>query len=91
MLRGSLPRQGLSSLVFGNAVGRWWDLRALEAGLATIIPNTFAAAGNIEGSAPGPSLAVVTTLAMLASFRSAPDRVCRAAFDHSRCVWILVV
>jgi hypothetical protein len=31
------------------------------AGLATIIPNTFAAAGNIEGSAPGPSLAVVTT------------------------------
>jgi len=31
------------------------------AGLATIIPNTFAAAGNIEGSAAGPSLAVVTT------------------------------
>ena len=44
------------------------------AGLATIIPNTFAAAGNIEGSAPGPSLAVVTTAGRVRlPCRSAPN------------------
>jgi len=46
-------------LLFGNAVGRWWDyVRWSRSGHD--IPNTFAAAGNIKGSAPGPSLAVVT-------------------------------
>jgi len=53
-----LAAAGLSFvLLFGNAVARWWEFTCAGAGLATIIPNTFAAAGNIEGSAPGPSLA----------------------------------
>jgi len=48
-------------LLFGNAGWALVGFTCAGAGLATIIPNTFAAAGNIEGSAPGPSLAVVTT------------------------------
>jgi len=44
-------------LLFGNAGWALVGFTCAGAGLATIIPNTFAAAGNIEGSAPGPSLA----------------------------------
>src|ERR1700745_3902509 len=46
-------------LLFGNAGWALVGFTCAGAGLATIIPNTFCAAGNIEGSAPGPSLAVV--------------------------------
>jgi len=74
-VRGSFAAAGLVFvLLFGNAGWALLGFTCAGAGLATIIPNTFAAAGNIEGSAPGPSLAVVTTAGLLAPCRSAPDR-----------------
>jgi hypothetical protein len=86
------PRQGLhSSCCSAMPVGHWWDLRA-GAGLATIIPNTFAAAGNIEGSAPGPSLAVVTTAGYVGFLAGPPLIGFVAQLSTIRAaLWILVV
>jgi len=62
------------------------------AGLATIIPNTFAAAGNIEGSAPGPSLAVVTTAGYVGFLAGPPLIGFVAQLSTIRAaLWILVV
>lgn len=61
-----LTAAGISvSLLYGNAWCALAGFACAGAGLATIIPNTFAAGGNIEGSAPGPSLAVITTAGYL--------------------------
>jgi hypothetical protein len=48
-------------LLFSNAGWALVGFTCAGAGLATIIPNTFAAAGNIEGSAPGPNLGLEDT------------------------------
>src|SRR5260370_5841685 len=68
-------------LLFGNAGWALLGFTCAGAGLATIIPNTFAAAGNIQDSAPGPSLAVVTT-ARHVGFLSRPP-LARVVAQHS--------
>jgi MFS family permease len=79
-------------VVFGNAASALVGFTCAGAGLATIIPNTFAAAGNIEGSAPGPSLAVVTT-AGYAGFLCGPPLIGFVAQLSTirAALWILVV
>jgi MFS family permease len=79
-------------LVFGSAASALIGFTCAGAGLATIIPNTFAAAGNIEGSAPGPSLAVVTT-AGYAGFLAGPPLIGFVAQLSTirAALWILVV
>lgn len=47
------------ALLFGNVGSALVGFTCGGAGLATIIPNTFGASGNIDGSGPGASLAVV--------------------------------
>jgi len=93
MLRGSLAAAGLSSvLLFGNAGWALVDLRALERVWATIIPNTFAAAGNIEAVQPGPSLAVVTTAGYVGFLAGPPLIGFVAQLSTIRAaLWILLV
>jgi MFS family permease len=79
-------------LLFGSAGWALVGFTCTGAGLATIIPNTFAAAGNIEGSAPGPSLAVVTTAGHVGFLASAPLIGFVAQLSNIRAaLWILVV
>src|SRR6202000_812344 len=79
-------------LVFGNAGWALVGFTCAGAGLATIIPNTFAAAGNIEGSAPGPSLAVVTTAGYVGFLAGPPLIGFVAQLSTIRsALWILVV
>jgi MFS family permease len=79
-------------LVFGNAGWALVGFTCAGAGLATIIPNTFAAAGNIEGSAPGPSLAVVTTAGYVGFLAGPPLIGFVAQLSTLRAaLWILVV
>jgi MFS family permease len=79
-------------LVFGSAASALVGFTCAGAGLATIIPNTFAATGNLEGSAPGPSLAVVTT-AGYAGFLAGPPLIGFVAQLSTirAALWILVV
>jgi MFS family permease len=79
-------------LLFGNAAAALVGFTCAGAGLATIIPNTFAASGNIEGSAPGPSLAVVTT-AGYAGFLCGPPMIGFVAQLSTirAALWILVI
>jgi MFS family permease len=79
-------------LLFGNAGWALVGFTCAGAGLATIIPNAFAAAGNIEGSAPGPSLAVVTT-AGYAGFLAGPPLIGFVAQLSTlrNALWILVI
>jgi MFS family permease len=79
-------------LVFGNAGWALVGFACAGAGLATIIPNTFAAAGNIAGSAPGPSLAVVT-MAGYVGFLAGPPLIGYVAQLSTlrAALWILVV
>src|ERR1700723_717863 len=79
-------------IVFGNAGSALVGFTCVGAGLATIIPNTFAAAGNIEGSAPGPSLAVVTTAGYVGFLAGPPLIGFVAQLSTIRAaLWILVV
>jgi PAS domain S-box-containing protein len=79
-------------LLFGNAGWALVGFTCAGAGLATIIPNTFAAAGNIEGSAPGPSLAVVTTAGYVGFLAGPPLIGFVAQLSTIRAaLWILVV
>ena len=79
-------------LLFGNAGWALVGFTCAGAGLATIIPNTFAAAGNIEGSAPGPSLAVVTTAGYVGFLAGPPLIGFVAQISTIRAaLWILVV
>jgi MFS family permease len=79
-------------LLFGNAGWALVGFACAGAGLATIIPNTFAAAGNIEGSAPGPSLAVVTTAGYVGFLAGPPLIGFVAQLSNIRAaLWILVV
>jgi MFS family permease len=79
-------------LLFGNAGWALVGFTCAGAGLATIIPNTFAAAGNIEGSAPGPSLAVVTTAGYVGFLAGPPLIGFIAQLSTIRAaLWILVV
>src|ERR1700688_1918892 len=79
-------------LLFGNAGWALVGFTCAGAGLATIIPNTFAAAGNIEGSAPGPSLAVVTTAGYVGFLAGPPLIGFVAQLSTVRAaLWILVV
>jgi MFS family permease len=79
-------------LLFGNAGWALVGFTCAGAGLATIIPNTFAAAGNIEGSAPGPSLAVVTTAGYVGFLAGPPLIGFVAQLSTLRAaLWILVV
>ena len=92
-LRGSFGRGRTCFRSVVRKCRRSQGFSCAGAGLATIIPNTFAATGNIEGSAPGPCLAVVSD-GWLHWFPggSTSDRVCRAAFLTIRsALWILVV
>jgi MFS family permease len=80
------------ALFFGNAGSALVGFACAGAGLATIIPNTFAAAGNIEGSAPGPSLAVVTTAGYVGFLAGPPLIGFVAQLSTIRAaLWILVV
>jgi MFS family permease len=80
------------ALVFGSAGWALVGFTCAGAGLATIIPNTFAAAGNIEGSAPGPSLAVVTTAGYVGFLAGPPLIGFVAQLSTIRAaLWILVV
>jgi MFS family permease len=80
------------ALLFGNAGSALVGFTCAGAGLATIIPNTFAAAGNIEGSAPGPSLAVVTTAGYVGFLAGPPLIGFVAQLSTIRAaLWILVV
>ena len=90
---GLLAAAGLAlASLLGTAGGALLGFTCAGAGLATIIPNTFAAGGNIEGSAPGPSLAVITTAGYL-GFLSGPPLIGFAAQLSSlrTAFWILVV
>ena len=79
-------------LLFGSAGAALLGFTCAGAGLATIIPNTFAAAGNIEGSAPGPSLAVVTTAGYVGFLAGPPLIGFVAQLSTIRAaLWILVV
>src|SRR5713226_1517516 len=79
-------------LLFGNAGWALVGFTCAGAGLATIIPNAFAAAGNIEGSAPGPSLAVVTTAGYVGFLAGPPLIGFVAQLSTIRAaLWILVV
>jgi MFS family permease len=98
--RGHLVRYGalfaasglVFVLLFGNAGSALVGFACAGAGLATIIPNTFAAAGNIEGSAPGPSLAVVTTAGYVGFLAGPPLIGFVAQLSTIRAaLWILVV
>ena len=88
-----LAAAGLVCVVlFGNAGAALLGFACAGAGLATIIPNTFAAAGNIEGSAPGPSLAVVTTAGYVGFLAGPPLIGYVAQLSTLRAaLWILVV
>jgi len=80
------------ALLFANAGWVLVGFTCAGAGLATIIPNTFAAAGNIEGSAPGPSLAVVTTAGYVGFLAGPPLIGFVAQLSTIRAaLWILVV
>src|SRR3984957_15902806 len=79
-------------LLFGNAGWALVGFACAGAGLATIISNTFAAAGNIEGSAPGPSLGVVTTAGYVGFLAGPPLIGFVAQLSNIRAaLWILVV
>jgi MFS family permease len=79
-------------LLFDNAAWALVGFSCAGAGLATIIPNTFAATGNIEGSAPGPSLAVVTTAGYVGFLAGPPLIGFVAQLSTIRsALWILVV
>jgi MFS family permease len=79
-------------LWFGNAGWALVGFACAGAGLATIIPNTFAAAGNLESSAPGPSLAVVTTAGYVGFLAGPPLIGFVAQLSSIRAaLWILVV
>jgi MFS family permease len=79
-------------LLFGNATWALVGFSCAGAGLATIIPNTFAATGNIEDSAPGPSLAVVTTAGYIGFLTGPPLIGFVAQLSTIRsALWILVV
>jgi MFS family permease len=79
-------------LLFGNAAWALVGFSCAGAGLATIIPNTFAATGNIEGSVPGPSLAVVTTAGYIGFLAGPPLIGFVAQLSTIRsALWILVV
>jgi predicted MFS family arabinose efflux permease len=79
-------------LLFGSAGWALVGFTCTGAGLATIIPNAFAAAGNIEGSAPGPSLAVVTTAGYVGFLAGPPLIGFVAQLSTIRAaLWILVV
>ena len=79
-------------LLFGNVGSALVGFTCAGAGLATIIPNTFAAAGNIEGSAPGHSLAVVTTAGYVGFLAGPPLIGFVAQLSTIRAaLWILVV
>ncbi|MGA2814615.1 MAG: MFS transporter [Candidatus Acidiferrum sp.] len=79
-------------LLFGNAAWALVGFACAGAGLATIIPNTFAAAGNLGGRAPGPSLAVVTMAGYIGFLAGPPliGFVAQLSTIHSA-LWILVV
>ena len=80
------------ALLFGNAAWALVGFTCAGAGLATIIPNTFAATGNIKGSAPGPSLAVVTTAGYIGFLAGPPLIGFVAQLSTIRsALWILVV
>jgi MFS family permease len=88
-----LAAAGLAvALLLGTATWALVGFTCAGAGLATIIPNTFAAGGNIEGSAPGPSLAVITMAGYL-GFLAGPPLIGFAAQLSSlrAALWILVV
>jgi len=92
-LWSTFGRAGLALvLLFGNAGSALVGFTCAGGGLATIIPNTFAAAGNIEGSAPGPSLAVVTTAGYVGFLAGPPLIGFVAQLSTIRAaLWILVV
>jgi MFS family permease len=79
-------------LLFANVTWALVGFSCAGAGLATIIPNTFAATGNIEDSAPGPSLAVVTTAGYIGFLAGPPLIGFVAQLSTIRsALWILVV
>jgi predicted MFS family arabinose efflux permease len=84
---------GLSiALLFTDARFALLGFALTGAGLATIIPNTFAAGGNIKDSAPGASLAVITGVGYL-GFLAGPPLIGVAAQRSSLhdALWILVI
>src|SRR5260370_30168501 len=67
-------------------VGRCWDLRALEQVWPRLFPIRLPLQGTLKAvHRSQPRRSHDGWLCWLPC-RSAPDRVCRAAFDHSRCV-----
>jgi predicted MFS family arabinose efflux permease len=84
---------GLSiALLFSDARFALLGFALTGAGLATIIPNTFAAGGNIKNSAPGASLAVITGAGYF-GFLAGPPLIGFAAQRSSLhdALWILVM
>jgi MFS family permease len=79
------------ALLFGNVASALVGFTCVGAGLATVIPNTFAASGNIDGSAPGPSLALVAAAGYLGFLTGPPTIGFAAQFSSVRtALWILV-
>jgi len=95
MLRGSLAAAGLSSsCLFGGNAG-WgvrWDV-PLRGSRLHDYPVRWPLAGNIDGSAPGPSIARSHDgWLCLSPCRSAPDRVRQRRLSTIRAaLWIIVV
>src|ERR1700723_126956 len=84
---------GLSiALLFSDARFALLGFALTGAGLATIIPNTFAAGGNIKDSAPGASPAVITGAGYF-GFLAGPPLIGVAAQRSSLhdALWILVI
>ena len=80
------------ALVSGSFDGAVLGFTCVGAGLATIIPNTLAASGNIAGSSPGPSIAAVTTAGYLGFLAGPPLIGFGAQISTLRnALWILVV
>jgi MFS family permease len=80
------------ALLFGNIGSALAGFACVGAGLATVIPSTFAASGNIDGCAPGPALAAVATAGYLGFLTGPPLIGLAAQFSGVRsALWILVV
>ena len=79
------------ALLYRNASGALMGFTCVGAGLATIIPSTFAAGGNIEGTAPGPSLAVIAAAGYLGFLTGPPLIGFVAQFSSLRAALFILV